>query len=35
MTLMEAVAADIVGPHLADAERGFQEILARLFAWMP
>lgn len=34
VTLMEAVAADIVGPHLAAAERGFQDVLARLFAWM-
>ena len=34
VSLMEAVAADIVGPHLAYAEQGFQDILARLFAWM-
>ena len=31
---MESVAADIVGPHLAKAEQGFQDIVADLFAWM-
>jgi len=31
---MEEVAADIVGPHLAEAEQGFQEIVADLFDWM-
>jgi len=34
VTWMEEVAADIVGPHLAGAEQGFQDILADLFAWM-
>lgn len=34
VTSMEAAAADIVGPNLADADQGFQDILARLFAWI-
>ncbi len=34
VTWMEDAAADIVGPHLAQAEQGFQEILGGLFAWI-
>ena len=34
VTWMEDAAADIVGPHLAMAEQGFQDILAELFAWI-
>ena len=31
---MEDVAADIVGPHLANADSNFQNILGELFAWV-
>jgi hypothetical protein len=31
---MEAVAADIVGPYLTDADPGFESIVAELYAWM-
>lgn len=34
VTWMEDAAADIVGPHLAIAEQGFQDILVELFAWI-
>jgi hypothetical protein len=30
---MEAVAADIVGPYLTDADPGFESIVAELYAW--
>lgn len=33
VTTMEALARDIIGPHLPEADAGFRELVERFFAW--